>query len=71
MTLIYSNKEVKGLIGAYIEPFRFNGTEKCATKVYTEDTKIVEAYKLIGVEVLPFNEDVVNIEQVVKKRARK
>ena len=53
MTLIYSNEEVKGLSGGYISPFRFNGVEKGAKLVYTDDVKISNAYKSVNVEVKP------------------
>lgn len=51
MILIYSNKEVEGLVGQYVEPFRFSGIEKGVTKVYTDDSKIESAYKDAGIEV--------------------
>lgn len=51
MTLIYSQKVVEGLKGSYIEPFRFSGVEKGATKVYADDEQIISAYKKCGIEV--------------------
>ena len=53
MTLIYSNEEVKGLSGGYISPFRFNGVEKGAKLVYTDDVKIADAYSKVKIEVKP------------------
>lgn len=55
MTLIYSNTEVEGLIGQYVEPFRFSGVEKGVASVYTDDTEIASAYSDAGVEVLPIS----------------
>jgi|GEM_PF-6798799 hypothetical protein len=48
MTIIYSDKEVNGLSGAYIAPFRFDGVVKGITVVYTDDAKIAKAYSGIA-----------------------
>ena len=53
MTFIYSNDEVEGVSGAYIAPHLFDGVVKGASEVYTDDVKIIEAYKSAGVEVKP------------------
>jgi len=52
MTLIYSDNEIDGAVGAYIAPHLFDGVEKGATKVYASDRKIIDAYKEAGVEVV-------------------
>ena len=54
MTIIYSNEVIDGLIGAYVAPYYFdaNNLEKC-NKVYTDSKEILEAYKNVGIEVLP------------------
>ena len=57
MTIIYSDKVIEDLKGCYISPFYFKADklEKCK-KVYTDSKEILEAYKNIGVEVLPITE---------------
>ncbi len=56
MVIIYSNKEVKEISGAYTNPryFEEEGVNTDATMVYTKDAKIAEAYKKIGVPVKNF-----------------
>ena len=51
MTLIYSDDFIDGLDGAYIAPFRFDGTIANATLVYTDDKNISKAYKDLEIEV--------------------
>ena len=56
MTVIYSNDVVNNLVGTYINPARFDGIERGAKLVYTDDAKIKDAYKDTGVEVKPLAE---------------
>jgi len=44
MVIIYSNEVVKDLNGVYVAPFRFDGIEKRAKRIYTNDKKIADAY---------------------------
>jgi hypothetical protein len=44
MTYIYSDKKIDNLRGCYLAPFRFNGVDKRAKRVYTDDKKIADAY---------------------------
>lgn len=52
MIYIYSNDEIEGVMGAYIAPHYFDSVEPNATKVYTDDEKIIKAYEDAGVEVV-------------------
>ena len=55
MIIIYSDKSIKSLGGAYTAPRFFDGTiDSRATAVYTSDTKIAEAYRVKGIEVRGF-----------------
>ena len=56
MTVIYSNDVVNNLVGTYINPARFDGIERGAKLVYTDDAKIKDAYKEYDVEVKPLAE---------------
>ena len=56
MTVIYSNDVVDNLVGTYINPARFDGIERGAKLVYTDDAKIKDAYKDTDVEVKPLTE---------------
>ena len=56
MTVIYSNDVIDNLVGTYINPARFDGIERGAKLVYTDDAKIKDAYKDTGVEVKPLTE---------------
>lgn len=53
MTVIYSNDDI-GVQGAYIAPIYFDAVVKGATVVYAEDKAIIEAYKAVGIDCLPF-----------------
>lgn len=54
MVLIYSTGRVKGLEdGFYRSPQFFNGVDIKASKVYSDDEEISNAYKEIGIEVSP------------------
>lgn len=56
MVIIYSSEVIEGINGAYIEPHYFNenALEK-ANLVYAKDSKILEAYKNKGIEVIELN----------------
>ena len=56
MTVIYSNDVLDNLVGTYINPARFDGVERGAKLVYTDDANIKDAYKDYDVEVKPLNE---------------
>lgn len=56
MTVIYSNDVLDNLVGTYINPARFDGIERGAELVYTDDAKIKDAYKDTDVEVKPLTE---------------
>ena len=56
MTVIYSNDVLDNLVGTYINPARFDGIERGAELVYTDDAKIKDAYKDTNVEVKPLTE---------------
>ena len=51
MIIIYSNDVVDNLVGTYINPARFDGVERGAKLVYTDDAKIKDAYKDTDVEI--------------------
>ena len=53
MVLIFSSEVIEGVSGTYVAPhfFNENALEK-AIKVYARDSKILDAYKKQGVEVV-------------------
>ena len=53
MTIVYSDKRVDGVDGAYRNPAFFDGLEEGAKVVYTDDESIAKLYKDAGVEVKP------------------
>lgn len=54
MIVIYSDKEIKGVGGCYCSPRLFDGIDSRATLVISNDKKIQEAYKAVGIEVKGF-----------------
>ena len=56
MIIIYSNDVVDNLVGTYINPARFDGIERGAKLVYTDDANIKDAYKDTDVEVKSLTE---------------
>ena len=56
MIIIYSNDVVDNLVGTYINPAWFDGIERGAELVYTDDAKIKDAYKDTDVEVKSLTE---------------
>ena len=56
MIIIYSNDVVDNLVGTYINPARFDGVERGAELVYTDDANIKDAYKDTDVEVKSLTE---------------
>ena len=66
MIIIYSNDVVDNLVGTYINPTYFEGIERGAKLVYTDDAKIKDAYKDTDVEVKPLTEKTEDTSEITE-----